>query len=67
MNSSLVKVECAEVESKARSVDAHQELSDAELDQVTGGKDRLSKMMSTLSNLLKKISDTANSITQNLK
>jgi hypothetical protein len=29
--------------------------------------DRLSKMMSTLSNILKKISDTAQSITQNLK
>ena len=29
--------------------------------------DRLSKMMSTLSNLLKKISDTASSITQNIK
>lgn len=29
--------------------------------------DRLSKMMSTLSNLLKKTSDTANAITQNLK
>jgi hypothetical protein len=29
--------------------------------------DRMSKMMSTLSNLLKKVSDTAQSITQNLK
>ena len=29
--------------------------------------DRLSKMMSTLSNLLKKVSDTASEITQNLK
>ena len=29
--------------------------------------DRMSKMMSTLSNLLKKMSDTAESITQNLK
>lgn len=29
--------------------------------------DRMSKMMSTLSNLLKKISDTQNSIVQNLK
>jgi hypothetical protein len=29
--------------------------------------DRMSKMMSTLSNLLKKISDTASSITSNLK
>ena len=29
--------------------------------------DRMSKMMSTLSNLLKKISDTSTSITQNLK
>jgi hypothetical protein len=29
--------------------------------------DRLSKMMSTLSNLLKKINDTSQSITQNLK
>jgi hypothetical protein len=29
--------------------------------------DRVSKMMSTLSNILKKISDTAQTITQNLK
>lgn len=29
--------------------------------------DRLSKLMSTLSNILKKTSDTANAITQNLK
>jgi hypothetical protein len=29
--------------------------------------DRMSKMMSTLSNLLKKISDTSQSITQNIK
>jgi len=29
--------------------------------------DRMSKMMETLSNLLKKISDTANNIAQNLK
>ena len=29
--------------------------------------DRLSKMMSTLSNLLKKISDTSSAITQNIK
>ena len=29
--------------------------------------DRMSKMMSTLSNLLKKMSDTANQITQNMK
>jgi len=29
--------------------------------------DRLSKLMSTLSNILKKINETAGSITQNLK
>ena len=59
---------------------ANDELSIDTLDQAAGGfavlmdemrlqmvMDRETKMMSTLSNILKKISDTAQSITQNLK
>jgi hypothetical protein len=43
------------------------EMGEMESLRLQMGMDRLSKMMSTLSNILKKISDTANSIIQNLK
>jgi hypothetical protein len=57
---------------------ANDELSLGQLDDVAGGMtlgelrlqmamDRMSKMMTTLGNVLKKISDTSQSITQNLK
>ena len=43
------------------------ELSEMEQLRLQMAMDRLAKMMSTLSNILKKISDTASQITQNLK
>ena len=48
-------------------VDSMSEMGEMESLRLQMAMDRLSKMMSTLSNLLKKVSDTANSITQNLK
>jgi hypothetical protein len=48
-------------------LDSMSELGEVESLRLQIAIDRLSKMMSTLSNLLKKISDTANSITQNIK
>ncbi len=43
------------------------ELSEMEQLRLQMAMDRLAKMMSTLSNILKKIADTASQITQNLK
>lgn len=43
------------------------ELSEMEQLRLQMAMDRLAKMMSTLSNILKKMSDTASQITQNLK
>lgn len=51
----------------AKDLDALSEMSSMESLRLQMAMDRMSKMMSTLGNLLKKISDTANSITQNLK
>jgi len=48
-------------------LDSMSELGETESLRLQMAMDRMSKMMSTLSNLLKKISDTANQITQNLK
>ena len=48
-------------------LDAMSEMGEMESLRLQMAMDRMSKMMSTLSNLLKKISDTAESITQNLK
>lgn len=48
-------------------IDAMSEMGEMESLRLQMAMDRLSKMMSTLSNLLKKTSDTASSITQNLK
>jgi hypothetical protein len=48
-------------------LDSMSEMGEMESLRLQMAMDRLSKMMSTLSNLLKKISDTAESITQNLK
>ena len=48
-------------------LDSMSEMSEMESLRLQMAMDRLSKMMSTLSNVLKKISATANSITQNLK
>lgn len=48
-------------------LDSMSEMGEMESLRLQKAMDQLSKMMSTLSNLLKKISDTASSITQNLK
>ena len=48
-------------------LDSMNEMGEMESLRLQMAMDRMSKMMSTLSNLLKKISDTASSITQNLK
>ena len=48
-------------------IDSMSEMGETESLRLQMAMDRMSKLMSTLSNLLKKISDTANTITQNLK
>ncbi|MGC2827953.1 MAG: type II toxin-antitoxin system ParD family antitoxin [Pseudolabrys sp.] len=48
-------------------LDSLSEMGEMESLRLQMAMDRLSKMMSTLSNLLKKMSDTASSITQNIK
>ncbi|MFO0571703.1 MAG: hypothetical protein U0263_39125 [Polyangiaceae bacterium] len=48
-------------------LDSMSEMGEMESLRLQMAMDRMSKMMSTLSNILKKISDTAQSITQNLK
>jgi hypothetical protein len=50
-----------------KDLDSMSEMGEMESLRLQMAMDRLSKMMSTLSNILKKISDTAESITQNLK
>jgi hypothetical protein len=48
-------------------IDSMSEMGEMESLRLQMAMDRLSKLMSTLSNLLKKASDTASTITQNLK
>jgi len=48
-------------------LDSMSEMGEMESLRLQMAMDRMSKMMSTLSNLLKKISDTASDITQNIK
>jgi len=48
-------------------LDSMSELGETESLRLQMAMDRLSKLMTTLSNVMKKISDTAESITQNLK
>lgn len=48
-------------------LDSMSELGETESLRLQMAMDRISKMMSTLSNILKKISDTAQAITQNMK
>ena len=50
-----------------KDLDRMSEMGEMESLRLQMAIDRMSKMMSTLSNLLKKISDTADAITQNLK
>lgn len=50
-----------------RQLDSMSEMGEMESLRLQMAMDRLAKMMSTLSNILKKLSDTASQITQNLK
>lgn len=52
---------------KTTDSDSMSELGEMESLTLQMAMDRLSKLMATLSNLMKKISDTASAITQNLK
>lgn len=54
-------------ETVKNKLDSMSEMGEMESLRLQMAMDRLSKMMSTLSNILKKISDTASSITQNIK
>jgi len=55
------------VDNMKNDLDSMSEMGEMESLRLQMAMDRLSKMMSTLSNLLKKISDTQQSITQNIK
>lgn len=56
-----------QIDQVKNDLDSMSEMGEMESLRLQMAMDRMSKMMSTLSNLLKKISDTANQITQNLK
>lgn len=62
-----VKTLDAEIDKVKSDLDSMSEMGEMESLRLQMAMDRMSKMMSTLSNLLKKISDTASQITQNLK
>lgn len=55
------------VDTMKNDLDSMSEMGEMESLRLQMAMDRRSKMMSTLSNILKKISDTANGITQNIK
>jgi hypothetical protein len=55
------------VDAMKDDLDSMSELGETESMRLQMTMDRMSKMMSTLSNLLKKMSDTASQITQNMK
>jgi len=57
----------AQVEQMKSDLDSMSEMGEMESLRLQMAMDRMSKMMSTLSNLLKKISDTQGSITNNIK
>jgi hypothetical protein len=58
---------CAKKESVKNKLDSMSEMGEMESLRMQMAMDRLSKLMSTLSNLLKKSSSTGQSITQNIK
>jgi hypothetical protein len=62
----LRELEAAAADVKAE-VDALSEMGEMESLRLQMAMDRLSKLMSTLSNILKKSSETGSQITQNLK
>ncbi len=55
------------VDKMKNDLDSMGEMGETESLRLQMVMDRLNKMMSTLSNILKKMSDTQNSIVQNLK
>jgi hypothetical protein len=57
----------AAVDAMKGRLDSMSEMGEMESLRLQMAMDRMSKMMTTLSNILKKISDTSSSITQNLK
>jgi hypothetical protein len=57
----------AEFDSIQRDLDSMSEMGEMESLRLQMAMDRMSKMMSTLSNLMKKIADTSSAISQNLK
>lgn len=57
----------ASIDQAKNDLDSMSEMGEMESLRLQMAMDRMSKMMSTLSNLLKKISDTQNSIVQNIK
>ena len=67
----LAQAQMAELDRKIErmedEIDSMSEMGEMESLRLQMAMDRMSKMMSTLSNLLKKISDTQNSIVQNIK
>jgi len=64
----ITKKEIDAVVDKMKSdLDSMSEMGEMESLRLQMAMDRLSKMMSTLSNILKKISDTSQQITQNIK
>ena len=58
---------CVVTEDLKSKLDSLSEMGEMESLRLQMSMDRLAKMMSTLSNLLKKTSDTASAITQNIK
>jgi uncharacterized protein YukE len=64
----ITKKEIDNLVDKMKSdLDSMSEMGEMESLRLQMAMDRLNKMMSTLSNILKKISDTAQQITQNIK
>lgn len=57
----------AQIDHIKGDLDSMSEMGEMESLRLQMAMDRMSKMMSTLSSLLKKISDTSQSITQNIK
>ncbi len=57
----------AQIDAIKNDIDSMSEMGEMESLRLQMAMDRMSKMSSTLSNVLKKISDTQNTITQNLK
>lgn len=62
----IAKIDAALAKSKG-DLDSMSEMGEMESLRLQIAMDRLSKLMSTMSNLVKKVSDTAQTITQNLE